>query len=461
MSQVKLLPDTYLNQIKLELSQATREKAWQETATLTSETSRYRAYLNLLARENFINWLELILEKKITDNWQLKDNLNIWQFVNGSVIEIEESRIVLIPTETEDKSEIAVPQEWLTIPDWVGSYYVAVQVNIEESFISFWGYITYKELQSQGSLDMLNRTVDLEAEYLETDITLMIFDNEYGWETIPQVNPLSVLSTTEKEFFINQIKTTLSPRLLLYFDKWLGFISDKEILYSLANHGEIIHLTTWLTEKIEPIFTQGWQNLTDLIEQYLLTDFSLTPQWVTRSLTPIESLNILHNSQDETEINQAIFCLGNLSMNSEFKQQAIASLSDIITNTEDEEIRWNAALSLRLLAPNSEFSGYWRGKIVNLGLELANYDLALVMGILPKSETETSIFIRVYPLGDNNYLPANLHLQIIDAEGNIFKEIISRYEDNLIQYKLWANHGENIQVKLGLNDVWFTEKFCL
>ena len=54
MNKVKLLPDIYPHEIKLELTEQTRETAWRKTATLISDTSHYRAYLNLLASITYL-----------------------------------------------------------------------------------------------------------------------------------------------------------------------------------------------------------------------------------------------------------------------------------------------------------------------------------------------------------------------------------------------------------------------
>jgi hypothetical protein len=459
MNNLQLLTNTLPQELKVNLTNELKTKAWEKAQRTRNNTACYRSYLNILARETFISWVNLMLEREISDTKKLEDNLSIWEFLNGNVINIDSTPIVLIPQETEDKSEISIPQEWLTIPDWVGNYYVAVQVNIEENWLNFWGYTTYEDLQIYGELDNLTRSVNLSGEYLETDLSLILLDYEYGWESAPQINPLPMLSPRVKTNLTQQVETSLAPRLLLNFQQWISLISNTETRYSLYQSRQPVNLTQWLTNQLESTLTKGWEILTNLPD--FVPNLGLTPQLALRSLTVSQCWEILQNSNDESELNNAIVMLGNLPVNSELREDAISFLSNIIQTTEDEEIRWNAALSLRLLAPDNKLGGIWGGKTVNFGVELASNELALVIGILPKSDIQTSIFLRVYPLANNNYLPENLHLQIIDSTGEVFQEIVSRYEDSIIQYKFWANSGEKFTVKLGLNDTWITEHFTM
>lgn len=461
MNTAQLLTNINPDEIKIYLSNELKQEAWQEAKNINDEVARYRAYLNILARKTFIDWLNLALEKEVKDKWETKDNLSIWQFVNGSVIEIDSTRIVLIPEENEDKSEISIPQEWLNVPEWVSNYYVAVQINVDDNYLCFWGYTSYQEIQSYGELDSLNRSVYLPAEYLETDLSLMILDYEYGWETAPKINTLSVLSTREKETLIKDINHNLCPRLLVNFNKWLSLIRNPQIRYSLYENRQPISLSMWLNNQFQSTLNKGWQTLNNFSQEYLLPNFDLSPEFATRSFSTNQCLEIIQESDNEVLINNAIQTLGTSSIESEFKQKAISLLNNLIQTTDDEEIRWNAALSLRLLSPQNKSAGIWRAKRVNLEDESNNYSLVLVIGILPKSVKETSVFIRVYPCGKNSYLPNNLSLQIIDQEDQVFEEITSGDEDSIIQYKFWGNLGEEFKVKLSLNFSWFIDRFLI
>ncbi|PSO81051.1 MAG: hypothetical protein BRC41_15925 [Cyanobacteria bacterium QH_9_48_43] len=48
---------------------------------------------------------------------------SFWEVVNGTAIALSGVRLVLIPSEAADLSELRVPQEWVDIPSWGGDYY--------------------------------------------------------------------------------------------------------------------------------------------------------------------------------------------------------------------------------------------------------------------------------------------------------------------------------------------------
>ncbi|MBL1208910.1 DUF1822 family protein [Geminocystis sp. GBBB08] len=462
MTNIQMLTNTYVDELKIQLSDEIKRETWQQIKQLSNEVASYRGYLNLLARKTFISWLNLMLETNILDTWQLENNLSIWEFVNGNAIDIDSNRIILIPTETQDKTEIDIPEEWLKIPDWVGNYYVAVEVNIEENYLNFWGYTSYEDLQTHGKLDSFNHTVDFPVEYLENDLNLMCLEYEYGWDMIPQIESLPLLSPQQKENLFKEIKDNLSPRLLGNFNQWLSFISNSQTRYQLFCSRQSINLSQWFKGENESTLTKGWQTLTELMQQYFVPDFSLTPVFSSRSLSIENALNILQENNDQEVVNNILKKINNVAINSHFKNDVIIALVNLIENSEEEEIRWNASLALKSLNPHHKLSGIWHGKVINLDKELASYNLGLLVGILPKkSNNHIDIFVRVYSLNQDKYLPSNLKLKILDESGTVFQEIITKSNDNIIQYKFWGNQEEKFTIKVIVNDIYIQENFSI
>lgn len=95
-----------------------------------------------------------------------------------------------------------------------------------------------------------------------------------------------------------------------------------------------------------------------------------------------------------------------------------------------------------------------RAKLIDLGVELAGCQVSLMMTI---SATESGINLQasVYPTGERLTLPPNLHLKILTDAGEVFKEVISRSDDEFIRYRFDATKGDlfTIQVCLGTASV--------
>lgn len=446
--------DTSIDEIKIQLTDEIKRETWQQTKRLSNHSSRFRGYLNLLVRKIFLSWLNLMLDSDFPDNFSLEDNLSIWEFINGNTIDINSSRIVLIPIETQDKTEFSIPEEWLKIPSWVGSYYLPVEVNLEENYLNFWGYTSYEDLITYGSFDSLNHSIDFPWECLETDLNLICLEYEYGWDLIPQISPLPILSNLKKETLIQEIHNYSFPRLLINFEQWLSLISDKKIRYQLFSDRQCVNLTSWLNQQF--IF-KGWECFHDFQQQFLVPNFASTPAFSSRSLSSLDAINILRENSNLSLVNNALKNIINRGIEEELKNEFIKLLPKFINNKEDVETRWNAVLALQILEPNYPSSAVWQEKIINF----AEDNICLLIGILPKYEQQIDIFMRIYSSLNQTYLPKNLQLQIIDENNNIFEEIVSGDNDAMIQYKFWGNYGESFTLKFTLDEDEKEEYFII
>lgn len=452
--------DTPIDEIKIQLTDKIKAETLQETNKLSNEVTSFRGYLNLLVRKTFISWLNLMLETNFIDGVKLENNLSIWEFINGNAIHIDASRIILIPIETQDKTEFSIPEEWLKIPQWVGNYYVAVEVNLEENYLHFAGYTSYEDMKTYSKLDSFNHCLDFPYECLENDLSLMILEYQYGWDTLPTISPLPILSSQIKEKLFQEIQDNLSPRLLVNFSQWLSLISDSQTRYQLFSSRQSLNLSEWLNSKFSVTLTKGWQTLEMLTQQYFIPDFSLTSAFSSRSFSLNDSLQILQENIDQVTVNNILKNLSNVEINSQLKPEIIKALVNLVNNSEEEETRWNACLALQSLDSSHESSGIWRGKIITLQTETNTHDLGLLMGILPKYKETIDIFIRVYSLNQNIYLPNDLQLQIIDKNNHIFTSIITN-NDNIIQYKFWGNQEEKFKIKIMLENTYIEEYFSI
>lgn len=99
-----------------------------------------------------------------------------------------------------------------------------------------------------------------------------------------------------------------------------------------------------------------------------------------------------------------------------------------------------------------------RAKLIDLGVELAGCQVSLMMTI---SATESGINLQasVYPTGERLTLPSNLHLKILTDSGEVFKEVMSRSDDEFIRYRFEATKGDRFTIQVSLGTASIAEVF--
>lgn len=102
-----------------------------------------------------------------------------------------------------------------------------------------------------------------------------------------------------------------------------------------------------------------------------------------------------------------------------------------------------------------------RAKLIDLGIQLAGYPVALVVKLQPESEHKTYILLQLHPTGGQQYLPPHLQLTVLDESGSIFLEAQARSADNYIQLQFSGLPGEPFSVKVALGDASVTEDFVI
>lgn len=145
----------YPEQIFIEFSQQQREKIWKETQKYyyDNATARWRSYLNSLCTNTVLEYLQDYIENETdlsSQNlqiWQENDLSSIWNVVNGSAIELDSTKLIFIPHEDKDFSAFKVPREWVDLPQWLGDYYLAVEINLEQCWLRICGYTTHQQLK--------------------------------------------------------------------------------------------------------------------------------------------------------------------------------------------------------------------------------------------------------------------------------------------------------------------------
>lgn len=466
--ELKFAPDSTIDEAKIIIGGDFKKEARKLVASLSNDTSRQRGFLNLITKTIFLEWLRAVSDlncQKYSPK-ELDLDLTIWEFVNGSSVSFGNQKIVLIPGENEDKTSVTIPQEWLMIPQWVGSYYVAADVNLEEDYIEFWGYTTYEEIQSHGEVDRINHYVHLDFGHWKTDINLMVLEAEYGLENIPNVSFVAPLSLAEKERLLSQAEKSLFPRLSLNFFEWLTLVADENFRRRLLASRKTVNLRDWLEKHWDLTLARGWQNLEEFIRKYLQPCPRMAISF--RYFNPEEAVgNLL--KEDLNNIGYDLLSnLYNYLLNNPLdyekpgeenrKTQLVSKLAELVDKTDNEDKCWQAALCLNLLDSSHPLSPLGLGKIIPF--ESLDFSCAILVYIMAKNQDKVNTFIRILPM-ETDSLPPGFAMEIIEENGSIFRRVEAGPYDRIIQYKFWGNPGEYFGVRLQIGEEIKEEKFVI
>jgi hypothetical protein len=112
-----------------------------------------------------------------------------------------------------------------------------------------------------------------------------------------------------------------------------------------------------------------------------------------------------------------------------------------------------------------------RAKIIDLGIDLENTKVALLVNISPDISSKNtdngdpdkiSVLSQLYPMGGEKYLPQNIKLVLLSKAGKTLQEVTSRIQDNYIQLKPFKGEpGKKFSIQVSLGDSSIKEHFEL
>jgi hypothetical protein len=261
-----------LSQVYLEIDETTQQRAWQQSQTLATPASRWRAYLNQLALDAVIPWLatESGYGRALPSP---KSALlpTIWELVTGAAVEVGPLRFVILPTETIDLEAMAIPQEWLDIPQWVGDYYLTLQVNVDEGWLRVSQFATHAQIKARANYDWRDRTYHLDASNAIGDLNVLWVSHDLYPEDVKRsaVAPLPALSQAQAQNLIQrlgQADATPLPRLAIPSDQWGALMAHggwrrqlAETRWGRPTQGLV---GDWISAQIDRLSQQvGWQSV--------------------------------------------------------------------------------------------------------------------------------------------------------------------------------------------------------
>lgn len=258
-----------LNHLVLELDQITIDRAWSKVQKAANSASRWQSYLNQVALDVFLPWLQAE-EEATAKAFARLERGNIWEVVNGTAIAIENAKLVLIPSEAEDISELRVPQEWIDIPEWTADYYLGVQVNVDAGYVRIWGYATHQQLKDNGRFSYGDRTYSLSDDEVIADLNVLWVARELCPDEVTQVavEPVAELTPERAENLIQRLgsQVQLMPRLAVPFATWAALIQNPDWCRRLAatRRGAPVRtpVLQWLQQGMANLTAEfGWRQI--------------------------------------------------------------------------------------------------------------------------------------------------------------------------------------------------------
>ncbi|CAD5989355.1 hypothetical protein PCC9214_05548 [Planktothrix tepida] len=465
MFTVQDLIGLHPNQIWLEFTDKQRETAWQNSRSFSHPFSQWNAYLNQLVLNTIIPGLqqELDLNPVI---WKSDSLATFWEILNGTKLLIENRSLVIIPSETLDTEEFRVPQEWVDIPSWKANYYLAVQVYPDNGYLHLWGYTTHEQLKNQGVYDELERVYVLPKADMIDDLSVLMVAQDLCEEETVFVPILPNLTAIQTQQLLEQLslKTIEIPRLAVPFVQWAALIENDDVREQLYQRRcspiitqiqqTISHLSQWL----EGFIASEWQDMAIFLQQNRMA-FRGVFRTVRTEIDPEQVRQWVEILQGNSGEGRWKIAAQNLRDVTPGNQQVIAALVEVLGKTTDDETRWTVAETLWTLDPENPVSRI--RKVKDLGMEINGESVALMVAVLPKQDNRLAVFIRLYPMGNQLFLPPQIQLRVLEETGEIFLSAEAREQDNFIQLKLGGSRGErfNVEVKFGENQI--TEGFII
>lgn len=412
------LENNYPNHLWLRISNSLKEKAWMYSQNHSKPDSKSNAYLNYLAihllKDWLSDWFEEDLLEKPDDDSSIRIRIfkdlflsSIWEFINGTIINVEKVRFALIPTETTATDELCVPQEWVDISGWKADYYLAIQLNFDnwdESWMRVWGFISYEDLKNQGVYEEQDRAYYIDEGYLTDNFPLMLEDLEIMKEEKLEFKEVWNLSQEPIPQLTSKLDDYYSPRLALPFENWKElFVNDNKrvILYQSYNKEKVL------------------QNKFNLVNRSIK---------VTNRSMKVMSRSII-------KLNQ--WLNGNFERGWEKNQLAFRGERESLEKP------------LVIITAKKYFE-----------LEKAEQQLTLLVGLQPKEEEKTFIMVEAYPQNDQSYLPDELQLIMLDEDEEVFMQAQARNAKK-IYLDFVGESGDCFKIKIVIGNDAIIESFLI
>jgi hypothetical protein len=86
--------------------------------------------------------------------------------------------------------------------------------------------------------------------------------------------------------------------------------------------------------------------------------------------------------------------------------------------------------------------------------------LVLMVGLMPTSDREREIWVKLFPDGERTHLPPNLQLIVLDDTGEALMQATARSTESIL-LKFSGEVGEQFSLKIALDDLSLSEAFII
>lgn len=353
----------------LEIPQTVRSQADQHSQQGASSSAQWQLFLNHLSLQTVLPWLRSEYFPQAAAFPNGGDLANVWAFVNGAGIQVGAKRLVLLPDRSLDTAELVVPQEWVDAPDWLGDYFLAVQVNLDEGCVAVWGYATHAMLKTQGRYDADDRTYHLDRDFLVSDISVLWVVQQLAPHEVTQaaIAPLATVEAVQAENLLQRLGNSINPRLEVPFSLWGTLITQdawRQRLYQLQQNSSVNSTQANLQQTLQQSVTRFGQWLQNQFET----------GWQTLEELQLQPAIALRDGEETVEIVRRV-----------------------------------------------------------KALRLADQVVLLLVAITPEVDQRVMVQVQLRPIAGVDCLPEDLALSLVTPEGEIVQTVQARSADNVIQ----------------------------
>jgi Protein of unknown function (DUF1822) len=416
-----------------------------------------KVYLNTLAVcavENFMQWLDVETDLTAGDSWHSIIRLfkDLADLVIPSLGKLE-CRPVL-PGETA----IALPPE--VTEDRIG--YIAVQFQEQLDRVQLLGFMPALDPEAPlsqieiANLQPIENLIDY-LDRLESARDFVRSDDELAVRVRERLNTDSLSEIVAQ---LERIVRTCQP------DRWR--YAGGDFLANYAKPEQRIAFRSSASGFDRDESNRSLQrDLQDLAEELLekLSEIwgDVSEESETMESETIESETIFSGEPNQIAVRSSQQNAGWINLSDWFQnpeslpEYNFQTLESFLSDREERLVfRFATAPRSRAITENSlaNITGIKQ-------IQLQEHALALAVCLQLEADRKMDVLLRLYPAGENTFLPGGLQLIVIDSgSGDNFSEV-TQSANNWIQLGFGGNIGERFSVKVALGDLSITDNFVI
>lgn len=182
----------------INLSPTEQDKLWQHCVTRNQDpVLRWHRYIDQLCIKGVLPWLQDLLQIQQpihivsgANDGPAADSHPVTRRTNARgtspqhrpslVLDADNLRFVVAPSEAIDFSELRVPAAWVNDPHQAGDYYLAVRVDPDEGNVHIWGYVSHPTLAQAKHYDPKHLSYSVPQEAIITDLAILAVTYQLG-----------------------------------------------------------------------------------------------------------------------------------------------------------------------------------------------------------------------------------------------------------------------------------------